>query len=170
MTSVAFAADGSYLINKGDKLKINVWQEENLQADVMVSPDGTFSFPMVGTVPAAGKTIAELQIVLREKLEEFIPGPEVVVSLLTVEGNMIFVIGEVTKPGPYIMTKDLDVMQALSLAGGLTPFAAKNDVHILRKDAEGHRESIKFPYGDVEDGENLEANIPLQSGDTVVVP
>lgn len=170
MTSIAFAADGSYLINKGDKLKINVWQEENLQAEVMVSPDGTFSFPMVGTVPAAGKTIAELQIVLREKLEEFIPGPEVVVSLLTVEGNMIFVIGEVTKPGPYIMTKDLDVMQALSLAGGLTPFAAKNDVHILRKDAEGHRESIKFPYADVEDGESLETNIPLQSGDTVIVP
>jgi polysaccharide export outer membrane protein len=166
----AAVADSSYLINKGDKLRIDVWQEENLRAEVMVSPDGTFSFPMVGSIPAAGKTIDQLQTLLRERLEEYIPGPEVIVSLITVEGNTVYVIGEVARPGPYIMTKDLDVMQALSMAGGLTPFAAKNDVHILRKDSRGQSTSIGFRYGDVEDGHNLEANIRLQSGDTIIVP
>lgn len=164
------ATDSGYLINKGDRLRIDVWQEENLHAEVMVSPDGTFSFPMIGSVPAAGKTIDELQTLVRDKLEEYIPGPEVIVSLLTVEGNSIYVIGEVSRPGPYVMTKDLDVMQALSMAGGLTPFAAKNDVHILRRSADGHASSIPFAYGDVEDGENLDTNILLQSGDTVIVP
>lgn len=164
------AADSGYRINKGDKLKIDVWQEENLHAEVMVSPDGTFSFPMVGSIGAAGKTIDELQTLLRDRLEEYIPGPEVIVSLLTVEGNSIYVIGEVNRPGPYVMTKDMDIVQALSMAGGLTPFAAKNDVHVLRRTAEGRSSSIPFAYGDVEDGENLDTNILLQSGDTVIVP
>lgn len=166
----AFAADEGYLINKGDRLKINVWQEENLQAEVMVSPDGMISFPMIGVVVAAGKTVAELQTLLRDQLEEFIPAPEVNVSLLTVEGNLVYVIGEVSRPGHFMMTKNLDVMQALSMAGGLTPFADKNDIRILRRGAEGSSTSIPFAYGDIEDGEGLDSNILLQSGDTVIVP
>lgn len=166
----SFAADDAYRINKGDKLKVDVWQEENLHAEVTVAPDGTFSFPMVGGVAAAGKTIAELQTWLRDKLEEFIPGPEVIVSLLTAEGNSIYVIGEVSKPGAYVMFKDMNVMQALSVAGGLTPYASKNDVQILRKSADGGSSSIPFAYGDVEDGERLDTNIQLESGDTVIVP
>jgi len=91
----SFAVDESYRINKGDKLKINVWQEENLQSEVAVSPDGTISFPMVGVVQAAGKTIDEFQTLLRERLEEYIPGPEVNVTLLSADGNTIYVVGEV---------------------------------------------------------------------------
>lgn len=166
----AFAMDVSYRINKGDKLRISVWQEENLQAEVVVSPDGTISFPMIGVIEAAGKTIDEFQNLLREKLEEYIPGPEVNVSLLSADGNLIYVIGEVARPGAYVMTKNLDVMQALSMAGGLTPFADKNDVHILRRTAEGQSSSISFAYDDVEDGDNLDTNILLQSGDTIIVP
>ncbi len=166
----SFAIDAGYRINKGDKLRINVWQEENLQADVMVSPDGTISFPMIGVIEVAGKTIDEFQNLLREKLEEYIPGPEVNVSLLSADGNLIYVIGEVARPGPYVMSKNLDVMQALSMAGGLTPFADKNDVRILRRSAEGQSSSIPFAYSDVEDGDNLDANVLLQSGDTIIVP
>lgn len=163
-------ADPGYRINKGDKLKIDVWQEENLHAEVMVLPDGTISFPLVGVIQAAGKTADELQTFLQQRLEEYIPGPEVNISLITVEGNQIFIIGEVARPGPYIMSKNLDVMQALSLAGGLTPFASKNDIRILRRATDGFPESIPFSYGDVADGDNLEANILLQSGDTVIIP
>ncbi|MGR8929536.1 MAG: polysaccharide biosynthesis/export family protein [Gammaproteobacteria bacterium] len=170
MIKSCFAADDGYLINTGDRLRISVWQEENLQAEVMVSPDGTISFPMIGIVAAAGKTIDQLQSFIRQRLEEYIPGPEVNVSLLTVEGNEVYIIGEVNKPGPYMMRKNLDVMQVLSMAGGLTPFAAKNDIHILRRDDAGVSKSIAFPYGDVEDGDSLEANILLKSGDTVIVP
>jgi len=165
-----FAVDETYRINSGDKLKINVWQEENLQAEVAVSPDGSISFPMVGVVQAAGKTINEFQNFLRERLEEYIPGPEVNVSLLSAEGNTVYVLGEVNRPGPYMMNQNLDVMQALSLAGGFTAFAARNDIRILRRDVEGHSSSIPFSYGDVEDGDDLDANILLQSGDTVIVP
>ena len=163
-------ADAGYRINKGDKLKIDVWQEENLHAEVMVLPDGTISFPLVGIIQASGKTADELQTFLQQRLEEYIPGPEVNVSLITVEGNQIFIIGEVARPGPYIMSKKLDVMQALSLAGGLTPFAGENNIRILRRSADGFSESIPFSYSDVADGDNLEANILLQSGDTVIVP
>jgi len=170
MVNPVFAADKGYLINMGDKLKIDVWKEENLNTEVMVSPDGKIAFPMVGTVSAAGKTLDELQAILRKKLEEFIPWPEVLVSLITVEGNVIYVIGEVARPGPIIMTKNLKVMQALSLAGGLTPFASRNDIRILRDNAEGKSISIDFEYGDIEDGDNLDSNIMLKSDDTIIVP
>ena len=165
-----FAVDETYRINKADKLRINVWQEENLQTEVAVSPDGTISFPMIGVVEAAGKTIEEFQTLLRERLEEYIPGPEVNVSLLSADGNTVYVLGEVNRPGPYMMNQNLDVMQALSMAGGVTAFAARNDIRILRRDTEGHSSSIPFSYGDVEDGDDLDANILLQSGDTVIVP
>ena len=166
----SFAADEGYQINKGDKLKISVWKEENLNTEVMVSPDGTITFPIVGIIPAAGKTLDELQTLLREQLELYIPDPEVSISLLTVEGNVIYIIGEVARPGSYIMTKNLKVMQALSLAGGLTPFASRNDIRILRDTAEGKSISIPFEYGEVEDGDALDSNILLQSDDTIIVP
>lgn len=166
----SFATDAGYRINKGDKLRIDVWQEENLHAEVMVSPDGTISFPLVGIVQAADKTPDELQNFLREQLEQYIPGPEVNISMLAVEGNQIYIIGEVTRPGPYVMTNNLDVMQALALAGGLTPFAARDDIHVVRRAVNGRSESLPFAYGDIEEGVNLEANFLLKSGDTVIVP
>jgi len=170
ISNQAFATDKSYQINKGDKLKITVWKENDLDAEVMVLPDGTISFPIVGTVLVAGKTIDELQLFIQQQLEEYIQGPEVLVSLLTVEGNVIYIIGEVARPGPITMTKNLKVMQALSLAGGLTPFASRNNIRILRETADGKSISIPFEYDDIEDGDNLDANILLQSDDTVIVP
>ena len=170
LVNPVYAAEKGYQINMGDKLKISVWKEEDLNAEVMVSPDGTISFPIVGTVAAAGKTLDGLQLLLTEKLEEFIQGPEVIVSLLTVEGNQIYVIGEVARPGPIVMTKNLKVMQALSLAGGLTPYASRNNIKILRETAEGKSVSIPFEYDDIEDGDNLDSNILLQSEDTIIVP
>lgn len=168
--AISFAKDDTYLINKGDKLRIDVWQEENLHVEVMVSPDGTISFPLLGIVPAAGKTLGQLQEDMRKRLEEYIPGPEVNVTLLTIEGNVIYVLGEVARPGPYTMVKNLHIIQALSLAGGLTPFASKDEIHVVRQMANGQFKSIPFDYGDVEDGDNLDTNIPLQSGDTLIVP
>ncbi len=170
VAALAVADDDSYLINKGDKLRVDVWQEENLRMEVLVSPDGTISFPLIGIVPAAGKTLAGLREDIRNRLDEYIPSPEVNVTLLTLEGNVIYILGEVARPGPYIMLKDLQVIQALSLAGGLTPFASKDEIHIVRKTKDGRFQSIPFDYGEVEDGEDLETNIPLQSGDTVIVP
>lgn len=167
--TIGFAGDG-YRLNPGDKLEIAVWQDEKLHTEVVVLPDGTISFPLVGHVPAAGKTTGELVALLRERLGQFIPGPEINIRLLAAEGNSIYVIGQVAHPGVIVMKGPLDVMQALSMAGGLTVFAKKNNIRILRRGADGSTKTLPFEYGDVEDGEKLESNILLQSGDTIVVP
>jgi polysaccharide export outer membrane protein len=163
-------ADDVYRLNPGDRLEITVWQEENLKQEVVVLPDGTISFPLVGHVAAAGKTTGDLVSLLRERLSKFIPDSEINVRLLAAEGNMIYVTGEVAHPGAFVMTRPTDVMQALSMAGGLTAFAKKNSIIVLRREADGRTRSLPFEYGDVEDGENIESNILLQSGDTIVAP
>jgi polysaccharide export outer membrane protein len=165
----ALAAD-VYRLNPGDKLEITVWEEDKLKQEVVVLPDGTISFPLAGRVPAAGKTTDDLVILLRERLSKFIPDAEINVRLIAAEGNLIYVTGEVTKPGKFVMKGPTDVMQALSMAEGLTKFAKKNSIIVLRREADGRTRSLPFEYGDVEDGENIESNILLQSGDTIVVP
>lgn len=165
----ALAAD-IYRLNPGDKLEITVWEEEKLKQEVVVLPDGTISFPLAGRIPAAGKTTDDLVILLRERLSKFIPDAEINVRLIAAEGNLIYVTGEVTKPGKFVMKGPTDVMQALSMAEGLTKFAKKNSIIVLRREADGRIRSLPFEYGDVEDGENIESNILLQSGDTIVVP
>lgn len=165
----ALAAD-VYRLNPGDKLEITVWEEDKLKQEVVVLPDGTISFPLAGRIPAAGKTTDDLVILLRERLSKFIPDAEINVRLIAAEGNLIYVTGEVTKPGKFVMKGPTDVMQALSMAEGLTKFAKKNSIIVLRREADGRTRSLPFEYGDVEDGENIESNILLQSGDTIVVP
>lgn len=167
--AVSIAAE-AYRLNSGDKLEISVWQEENLHSEVVVLPDGTISFPLVGHVPAARKTTEELANLLKEKLGKYIPDPEVNVRLIAAEGNSIYVVGEVTRPGAIIMVKPMDVMQAISMAGGFTQFAKRGSILILRREADGKAKTFEFDYGDVEDGDNIESNILLQSGDTIVVP
>lgn len=165
----ALAAD-VYRLNPGDRLEITVWDEESLKQEVVVLPDGMISFPLVGHVAAAGKTTEDLVKVLRERLNKFIPDSEINISLLAAEGNLIYVTGEVAHPGKFIMNGPTDVMQALSMAEGLTAFAKKNSIIILRREADGQARSFPFEYGDVEDGDNIESNIQLQSGDTIVAP
>jgi polysaccharide export outer membrane protein len=159
-----------YRLNPGDKLEITVWEEEKLKQEVVVLPDGTVSFPLAGHVVAAGKTTEDLVILLRERLSKFIPDSEINVRLLSAEGNKIYVTGEVAHPGMFVMTSPTDVIQALSMAGGLTSFAKKNSIIILKRETSGRIRSLSFEYGDVEDGENIESNILLQSGDTIIVP
>jgi len=151
-------------------LQIDVWKEETLKSDVVVLPDGTISFPLVGHVPAAGRTTEELVGLLEQRLSEFIPGPQVSIKVVAATGNIVYIIGEVQKPGEYVMVRPIDVMQALTMAGGLTPFAGKNDIHILRREPDGKTTTLLFEYGDVQDGDDLTTNVILQSGDTIVVP
>ena len=161
--------DDVYLVKAGDQLQVSVWKEEDLQLTVLVRPDGGFSFPLAGDVRAAGKTVDAIRQELGQKLTRFIPDPVVTVMVSQIGGNMIYVIGQVKEPGSYIMNPRIDVMQALSIAGGATPFASLNDIKILRR--QGNRQTVRsFRYGDIEKGRNLEQNILLASGDVVVVP
>lgn len=159
----------AYLIQPGDLLEISVWREEYLEREVSVQPDGMISFPLAGVLRAAGGDVSELQRKVAERLAEFIPDPVVTVSIKDIRGNRIYVIGQVQKPGHFIMNPTIDVVQALALAGGTTPFAALNDIKILRRTGR-QLTAIDFRYGDIEKGRNLQQNIILQSGDVIIVP
>jgi polysaccharide export outer membrane protein len=171
----AAAQDGTYHINGGDILHISVYGEQALDKDVAVEPDGGISFPLVGNLNARGLSLQELQKKIAENLRSgnMLPNvtdAEVTVSLVKSNGNSFSVIGQVKQPGTFVTDTKVDVMQALSLAGGLTPFASKSRIIVLRRDGSGKQSKIPFDYSSVEDGDKLESNIVLQGGDVVVVP
>lgn len=161
--------DSGYQIGPEDILEISVWKEDGLKKEVLVRPDGGLSFPLIGEVQAAGKTAGQLKKEIAQRLEKFIPDPVVSIALLKVVGNKIYVIGKVNKPGEFPTGRYVDVLQALSMAGGLTPFASENGIKVMRK--EGGKDIVfPFRYSDVKNGEDLEQNIQLKGGDVVVVP
>ena len=159
----------SYGVQAGDLLEISVWKEEGLQKDVLVRPNGGISFPLIGDLAAQGKTVEQIGSEIAARLTSYVPKPAVTVAVKQVVGNKVYVIGRVNKPGDFIVVQKIDVMQALSMAGGTTSFAKLNDIKILRR--VGNRQSvIGFKYPEVVKGRNVEQNIILQSGDIVVVP
>jgi polysaccharide biosynthesis/export protein len=158
-----------YLLQPGDVLQVTVWKETDLTAEVLVRPDGGLSFALAGDMQAAGHTVVELTGMLEKRIRKFEPDAVVTVVVKAAAGNRVYVIGKVTHPGDFPLIRPIDVMQALSLAGGATPFADTDGIRILRRDGE-RLSSITFHYSDVERGRRLEQNILLQSGDTVVVP
>jgi polysaccharide export outer membrane protein len=164
------APDDAYTVQPGDLLEVSIWKEEDLQRQVLVRPDGGFSFPLAGDIVATGKTVPELREEIAARLKTYIPDLVVTVTVTEIRGNKIYVIGQVNDPGEFIVNPRVDVMQALSMAGGTTAFAALGDIVILRRDANGAQRAIPFEYKDVERGRSLEQNVVLNSGDVVVVP
>lgn len=158
-----------YAVKPGDMLEISVWKEPDLQRQVLVRPDGAFSFPLVGEVDARGKTVAELNKTVSERLSRYIADAVVTISVQEIRGNKIYVIGQVNRPGEFIVNPSVNIMQALSMAGGTTPFAATNEIIVLRGQGKAQT-AMAFRYPDVVRGRNLETNIELLSGDIVVVP
>lgn len=175
MPGLAAAADtlstkDSYKVNPGDVLQIAVWKEPDLQRELLVNPDGHFAFPLAGDMVAEGRTVEQIRQELAEKLGRFIPDVVVTVAALQLSGNKVYVLGQVNRPNEFVMTRTLDVMQAISMAGGPTPFAKLDDVRVLRRGDDGTQISIPFRYTDVQEGRKLDQNILLRAGDTVVVP
>jgi len=172
--TAAFSAGDSkpvaqYRIQPGDVLAVSVWKEEDLIQEVIVRPDGQITFPLVGEAKAAGNSIEDLRLLISERLKKYIPDPVVTVSVRQLSGNTIYVLGKVNRPGVFPIVRDVDVMQALSLAGGTSTYAALNDIKILRRE-NGKLRALSFKYAEVEKGKRLEQNIVLQAGDVVVVP
>lgn len=165
-------SDGSqaYLIQPGDLLEVSVWKEEDLQREVLVRPDGQISFPLVGDIDAKGKTVSELRAEITARLQKYIPNLVVTVTVARILGKRIYVIGQVNNPGEFVVNPGVDVMQALSMAGGTTPFAKLGDIIILRRNSDGNQSAIRFRYNQVESGRSLDQNIMLNNGDVVVVP
>lgn len=158
-----------YQIQPEDILDIFVWKEEDLTKKVTVGPDGSISLPLIGTILAGGRTTAALQKDITVALQEYIPDAVVTVSIRTLRGMRIYVSGKVNKPGQYELGRYVDVLQALSLAGGPTAFADASNITIQRRTG-GSVEVFKFNYDQVHKGKKLEQNILLKPNDIVLVP
>jgi polysaccharide biosynthesis/export protein len=158
-----------YEVQPSDLLQVSVWRDPELTQEVLVRPDGAFSFPLAGDISAIGKTVEELRLELVERLGRYIQDLVVTVTVLEIRGNKIYVIGQVNQPGEFIVNPRVDVIQALSLAGGTTAFASPSEIFVLRRD-DGQQLRLPFNFEAVLRGRDLAQNILLRTGDVVVVP
>jgi polysaccharide export outer membrane protein len=163
------AVQPDYTLNAGDTLDVSVYKEEDLTKTVIVRPDGKFSFPLAGEITAVGRTIVQIEADITSRLLKYIPEAVVSAAVKSLDGCRIYVIGQVIKPGSFVMNPRMNVLQALSLAGGMTPFASVNDVIVLRGNG-ATQKVLQFHYGEVSKGRALNQNVMLESGDVLVVP
>ena len=158
-----------YIIGPGDVLDISVWNNEALTKAASVLPDGKIHFPLIGEVVAGGKTLIDLETELKQRIATFVPDPNLTIMVQQVNSMLIYVIGKVNRSGRYALNTNINVLQALTMAGGLNTFAKRNKIKIFREDS-GKTDIFQFKYDEVTEGEKLEQNIELKRGDVVVVP
>ena len=163
-----------FLIGPEDVLVVTVWRNQELSKEVIVRPDGKISLPLIGDIVAAGLTAQALSKQIADGLVEFMSTPTVSVQVKEINSYHVFVVGEVSRPGKIPLKSFTSVIQGISLAGGFTTFASRNNVHVLRMVKNGQGEPrqvmIPVPYTDIVKGRNLEANFILKAGDVIVVP
>lgn len=159
-----------FVIGTGDILAINVWKEAEISKVVTVRSDGRISLPLIGELQASGQTPRYLEAEIAKRLKDYVADPEVTVVVQEIRSQKFNVLGMVSHPGSFPLTKPMTVMDAIATAGGFRDFAKQKDVYVLRRDASGKQSRFVFNYKDVIKGLHPEANIELQSGDTVVVP
>ncbi len=164
------AAADDYIIGSDDVLAINVWKEPDLSRTVPVRPDGKITLPLVGDITASGNTPKQLQSNLEQDLAKYISKPAVTVIVQEPKSHKFNVVGQVQKPGSYVLTSPMTVLDAIALAGGFRDWAKVKSIYVLRAGANGARTKLAFNYKKVIKGQSNEQNIQLQTGDTIVVP
>ncbi len=162
--------DESFVIGPDDMLAINVWKEPDISRSVPVRSDGKITLPLVGELQAGGQTPSHLQKEIATRLQNFISQPEVTVMVQEVKSQRFNVLGQVAKPGSYLLSNSAKVLDAIALAGGFRDFAKKKSIYVLRRTPDGGQTRLSFNYVDVLKGKNPEQNIELKPHDTVVVP
>ena len=158
-----------YIIGPGDVIDISVWKNQALTKQLTVLPDGKIHYPLIGEVVVGGKTLIDLEKELKQRITKFMSAPDLTVMVQEVNSMLIYVIGKVNNPGRFDLKSNINVLQALTMAGGLNTFAKRNKIKILRKTKDKNL-IFTFEYDDVMEGKNLEQNIELRRGDIVVVP
>jgi polysaccharide biosynthesis/export protein len=160
-----------YRVGPGDVLRVNVWKHEEVSLQqATVRPDGAISMPLLGDVPAAGRSAGEISNDIATRLRQFFQDqPPVTVQVAEVKSYRVYVVGEVQRPGEFVPGGEITILQGLTLAGGFTRFANPDRVIVVRKDARGERR-IPFDFSGVVERGELQQNLPLQPGDVVVVP
>ena len=158
-----------YTIGADDVLSIVFWRDKELTADVTVRPDGKVSLPLLNDVQASGLTPAQLKDRIVEESKKYVEDPNVTVVVKEIRSRKVFITGEVRKPGPYLLTGAMTVLQMISIAGGLADYARPNKISVVRVE-NGKPMSFKFNYKEVIEGKKLNQNIELKPGDTIIVP
>jgi polysaccharide export outer membrane protein len=167
-TTGAAAATPDYRLVAGDKLRIDVYEDKNLSQQLQIRPDGKITMPLVGDVVAAGRSAGELRDSITASLKEHIAAPTVTVIVTETMPQMVYVTGEVHKPGGFTIAGQMSILQAIAMAGGLTEFANKKDIRVQRISASG-MQILKFNYKDALDEDNRREPLQLLPGDTVIV-
>lgn len=173
-------AQSKYRLQPGDSIEVSVWQEPKLNRTVVIGPDGMISFPLAGQIRAGGLTTEAVEAAIRNRLQkQYTAELDVsvgVAKLRDVEKKeekdffpMVYMTGEVNKPGNVQIDRRTTVLQAIAMAGGLGPFAAKKRIQVRRK-VDGQEMLYPFNYDDVEQGKDISGNIFLKDGDVIVVP
>ena len=163
------AGDSSYIIGVGDLLKVSVWKNPDLQAEVPVRPDGRISVPLIGEVHVAGLTPLEVQALLTDHYTRFVTAPSVSVLVTQINSRKVFILGQVRESGAFDILQPTNVMQALAMAGGLTEFAKTNKIVVLRE-INGVKKRWQVNLDAVASGKRPEDNMLLEPGDTIIVP
>lgn len=158
-----------YIIGPEDMLQVSIWKNEAMSRTLPVRPDGKISLPLLHDITAAGLTPLQLRDKIAAALAEFMPNPEVSVSVMQVNSYRVSVLGEVQKPGVLQLKAPTTVLEALALAGGFRDFASPSKIVIFRKDGSGQTQRLRFNYNRAV-GAGGEENVSLKSGDVVVVP
>lgn len=158
-----------YIIGPGDLLAISVWRDDSLTRSVVVLPDGKIQFPLIGEIVAGSKSVAQLKKEFVEKLSSYVVDADISVEVKQSNSLFIYIIGRVNSPGRQMLLADTTVLQALAMAGGLNPFAEKNDIKIFRQESE-RTLVYSFRYSQVVSGNYLDDNLLLKRGDVIVVP
>jgi polysaccharide export outer membrane protein len=159
---------GHYAIGVADSIRVNVWKNSDLSATLIVDPNGSVSLPLLGDIHVVGMSTSELGTLLSSRYASYIVTPQVTVSVLEIRSRQVYVMGQVGKAGSYALLSPLTVLQLIAQAGGLTPYAKRNKIYVLRATA-GQAQKIPFHYANVTHGDSRQ-DIALQPGDTVIVP
>ena len=166
---VSATSDPDYVIGPEDMLNISVWKEPDVSGAVPVRPDGKISMPLLGDMQAAGSTPMQLTQRLTDGLKKYMDDPRVTVIVTAINSRRVFILGQVGRPGAFPLLPHMTVLQAISSAGGLTPYAGQSKIYVLRND-NGKQTKLPFNYKEVLRGQKPEQDIELKAGDTIVVP
>jgi polysaccharide biosynthesis/export protein len=159
-----------YRLHAGDKVVVGVYDDPKLlPQEITVTPDGKISYPLVGELVVGGKTVEAVRTEMQARLKKYISDPIATVIVTEVKGNVVYVVGQVNKPGSIIMNPTINVLQALSMVGGTNPYAKLDSIIVIRSSG-GTQRVLPFRYGQVSGGRDLAQNVELESGDVVVVP
>jgi polysaccharide export outer membrane protein len=171
MTGATAPIASTYVIGPGDILQITVWKNETLSRVTPVRPDGKISMPLLHDIQASGLTAMQLRDKISTALSEFMPNPEVTVSVSDVRSLRVSILGEVQKPGVLELRGETTILEAIAMAGGFKDFASPSKITVIRNDDNGKTKRIRFNYNRaVSSGPSDEENLVLKSGDVVVVP